>query len=111
MHMSEEQLQDPANWDFERAEKRPGVKKTRAVVSVAFSQEDYDDVLDAAERRGMRTSEFIRSAALDRARATPSVEVVFVGSNPVTTEACWSCVPGPQEDLASSWTPSALETV
>lgn len=61
-----EELQEPGNWDFQRAEKRPGVRKPRAVVSVAFSREDFERVSQYAENVGTKTSEFIREAALAR---------------------------------------------
>jgi hypothetical protein len=34
------------------------------VVSVAFSRDDFERVVETARREGMRTSEFIREAAL-----------------------------------------------
>lgn len=64
-----QELQDPAAWDLDRAEKRPPVKEGRAVVSVAFARKDFDRVAEAAERLGQRLSEFIREAALDKASA------------------------------------------
>ena len=60
-------LQDPKQWDYEKAERRPGVKSARAVVSVAFSRQDFERVAASAAERGKRTSEFIREAALERA--------------------------------------------
>jgi hypothetical protein len=51
--------------DFDNAEiYRPNERKRRAVVSVAFSSEDFERVARAA--RGMKTSEFIRNAALEK---------------------------------------------
>ena len=55
-------------WDLEGAEKRPAVKHPRAVVSVAFRRNDFETVAAAADRFGERLSEFIREAALARAR-------------------------------------------
>ena len=60
-------LEDPESWDYERTEKRPGVKGARAVVSVAFTSEDLQQVGEAAQRLGQRTSQFIRDAALEKA--------------------------------------------
>jgi hypothetical protein len=60
----QEKLKDPKTWDWERAETRPGRKKPRAVVSVAFNRDDFETVALVAERAQMRLSEFIRSAAL-----------------------------------------------
>jgi hypothetical protein len=59
-----EQLQNPEDWDWDRAESRPGRKKPRAVVSVAFKRDDFETVAGFAERAGMKLSEFIRSAAI-----------------------------------------------
>jgi len=59
-------LEDPKEWDSDRAESRPPSKSARAVVSVAFSRVDFDRVSDAAMGEGMKTSEFIRDAALTR---------------------------------------------
>ncbi len=42
-------------------------KSSRAVVSVAFSHDDLDEVSEAARGAGMKTSEFIRESALRRA--------------------------------------------
>ncbi|MBI4493224.1 MAG: hypothetical protein HY690_10585 [Chloroflexi bacterium] len=43
------------------------MKNARVVVSVAFSRRDFERVAECAEKMGMRTSEFVREAALDRA--------------------------------------------
>jgi hypothetical protein len=109
--MSDEELQDPQQWEFERAEKRRGVKRSRAVVSVAFSREDYERVVDAAQRHRIRTSEFIRNAALEHARDTSDARTVPLSVDPVSTKAAWTCTPDPQEDVASSWASSTLEPV
>jgi len=60
-------LEDPDEWDSDSAEVRPPSRSARAVVSVAFARDAFDRVADAAEREGMKTSEFIREAALARA--------------------------------------------
>ena len=65
-------LEDPENWDYEHAERRPGRKQARAVVSVAFAREDFERVSEGAQRLGQRTSEFIRVAALRRADSLTS---------------------------------------
>ena len=67
-----EELQDQDTWDFERAERRPGRKGGRAVVSVAFGADEFDAVSGAAESLGMKLSAFIRAAALGHARAQTS---------------------------------------
>ena len=61
------ELQDEEAWDSDRAERRPGNKQARAVVSVAFSRQDFERVSECARLVGRRLSEFIREAALERA--------------------------------------------
>ena len=61
------ELQDPNNWDYESAEVREPVKNHRAILSVAFSHEDFVLVVQAAQELGIRTSEFVRQAAIARA--------------------------------------------
>ena len=60
-----QELQDPSNWEDDGGGIRPGVKQSRAIVSVAFAREDFARVVEESQRRGLRTSEFIRKAALD----------------------------------------------
>lgn len=55
-------------WDFENAEKREPARRPRAVVSVAFSRDDFELVEERAKGLGKRLSEFIREASLARAR-------------------------------------------
>lgn len=76
-----QELEQPETWDYEKAEKRPGVKTPRAVVSVAFARDDFEQVSKYAERLGMRTSEFIRKAALDVAKHQDKSTVQFTGGS------------------------------
>ncbi len=69
--------QDPDNWDFDRAGERAPVQRPRAVVSVAFQRADYERVAETARRFNMRTSEYIREAALGRVRPRPVVSGVI----------------------------------
>ena len=59
-----EELQTPDNWEDAEDAVQPPVKAPRAVVSIAFSREDFQMVADYAKRHGMKTSEYIREAAL-----------------------------------------------
>lgn len=59
--------QDPESWESSSDDKRPPLKGGRAIVSVAFSRSDFEFVADAARAAEMKTSEFIRAAAIDRA--------------------------------------------
>ena len=65
-----EDLESSANWDFDNAEIVRRTKPARAVVSVSLRREDFETVSEAAERAGMRTSEFIRTAALEKVKPT-----------------------------------------
>jgi hypothetical protein len=75
-----EELENPKTWDWERAETRPGRKKPRAVVSVAFNRDDFETVALCAERAHMKVSEFIRSAALGCAEGRYLVVSTSAGS-------------------------------
>jgi len=75
-----EELQNPESWDWERAQARPGRKKPRAVVSVAFKRDDFETVAACAERAGMKLSEFIRSAAIGCAEGKMMVVFLTSGS-------------------------------
>ena len=61
-------LEASENWDLEAAQPVRRTKPARAVVSVAFQRADFELVSESAEREGMRTSEFIRIAALEKSR-------------------------------------------
>ena len=75
-----EEPQNPESWDWERAQARPGRKKPRAVVSVAFNREDFETVAAFAERAGMKLSQFIRSAAIGCAEGKMLVAFLTSGS-------------------------------
>ncbi len=49
---------------MENKKPRPSEKGLGAIISVRFSRDDLDQVLVAAKREGMNTSEFIRRATL-----------------------------------------------
>ena len=73
MSEKDSELQTPDTWDIEQGVVRSGTKNTRAVVSVAFNREDFYRVTEAAERSGVKTSEFIREATLDKAATLAKV--------------------------------------
>ena len=56
------------SWDWKNAEVLPPVVNPRAVVSVAFPARDFAAVAGMARLTGKKLSEFIREAALARAR-------------------------------------------
>ena len=59
-------LQDESACDYDKAELRPASKSNRVVVSVAFARQDFQRVGEYAKSVNMKTSEFIRIAALDK---------------------------------------------
>ncbi len=64
---TDKELMDPGSWDFDAAMVATPSKSPGAVVSVRFTKEDLTAVSEAALERGMKTSEFIRSAAIEKA--------------------------------------------
>lgn len=73
MTEEEKELRDPETWDFDQAVVSTGTQKARAVVSVAFARDDFEQVASAARQSDMKTSEFIRGAALAKAKAITQV--------------------------------------
>ena len=61
------ELEAAENWDFENPEPGVPVKNRRTVVSVSFPSEAFRVVSTYAQSVRMKTSEFIREAAIDRA--------------------------------------------
>jgi hypothetical protein len=55
------------DWALDQVEIHEPPKNPRAVVSVAFPRDDFEKVSDAASASNMKVSEFIRTAALERA--------------------------------------------
>jgi hypothetical protein len=62
------QLQDEDEWDFETAERQRAPRGRRAIVSVGIRPAEFSIVAAAAEQRDQPLSQFIREAAVDRAR-------------------------------------------
>ncbi len=97
-----EELQNPDNWDLEGAERRPPVKRARAVVSVAFRRDDFDRVVELAEGRDITISEFIRAATLEQVLAAAIPTHIDVAASAAWTNARWGWLPEHAEDVASS---------
>jgi hypothetical protein len=97
-----DELEREDQWDFDAAEARTGAK-SRAVVSVAFSREDFERVSECAEARNMRTSEFIREAALEKATHSSSASTLTYSSSwgPQRVETRLSTGGGFTRDLVS----------
>ncbi len=72
------ELKDPGTWDVDNPVAVPSVKNPRAVVSVAFSRQDFERVGAAARISDMKVSEFIREASLGRARQLQSMQRAIV---------------------------------
>ncbi len=79
--VSDETLEQPESWDLEKAERHLPSKGGRAIVSVAFSRDDLRRVAECAEKLGMRTSEFIRQAALEKASRPQSSEITSLSGS------------------------------
>lgn len=66
--LSDADLQDESTWDIDEAEHLPPPeRRARAVVSVAFPGETFELVSRAARSAGMKISQFIREAAVEKA--------------------------------------------
>lgn len=92
-----QELENPESWD-DAAEVLPPVKPQRAVVSVPFSREDFERVVEHAHNEGMKTSEFIRQAALARlSEDSAQVRAVVLSvSGDVRTDVPFSRLQGPR---------------
>ncbi len=75
------ELQSPDTWQGD-GEVRSPVKSPRVIVSVGFSRDDFQRVAEYAHRAGMKTSEFIRTAAIERANGR--ARVISVSGNVFT---------------------------
>ena len=75
-----EDLEKPDNWDFDNAVEHPPVRGRRAIVSVAFPRDDFQLVSGTAAQLGMKTSEFIRKAAIDKASTSAEIlSIAWIG--------------------------------
>ncbi len=87
--MTDEELQKPENWDFDKSEEKPGRSQGRAVVSVSFSREDFNLVSQHAEMLGLKTSELIRNATLEQ---ITSGTILIEGTPLDSTKASWGAL-------------------
>ena len=65
------ELQDPDVWDWEHGELHPPVPNRSAVISVRFTGEEFQRVAAAAERHGLKLTQFIHDAVLGQVGAPP----------------------------------------
>ena len=71
--MTDEDLQDPATWDFERAVPYAAQSEAqRAIVSVPLTPDELRRVQEGARNARVGLPDFIRGAALERADSSPT---------------------------------------
>lgn len=110
------EMQDPSYWDWEHAQKAPGVKEPRVIISVALSNSEFKLVAAEAERVGKPVSRFIREAAVAAATGRGAGVIVYGGSGygaavflaepPHITQARGSPVTGLAEHVKGSPPPA-----
>ena len=84
MQEEEQVLSNVETWDIDQVVVSQGTQKPRAVVSVSFNRTDFERVAHAAHRSDMKTSEFIRTASLEKASAATKVTLFgLVGASQV----------------------------
>ena len=100
----EKELHDPETWeDGEEQEPRPG-RAPRAIVSVAFSRDDFERVADFAQSNNMKISEMIRNAALER--VSDQMRTVYWPATLADTDARWSIDPQDSEIVQETAVPA-----
>jgi metal-responsive CopG/Arc/MetJ family transcriptional regulator len=99
--VNDDDLQRADEWDFDRAEVRAPSKSGRAVVSVSLDRDLFERVTSAAEAAGMRTSELIRAALVEKLERayTP---VVRLGARAGETKVGYSIVTEEPGDAATA---------
>ena len=60
-----DELEDPENWDLDTAQIQPPVKNPQAVISVAFTRDELDQVAFATRQRGVSLTAFVKNASMD----------------------------------------------
>ncbi len=93
-----EELQNPDSWE-DAGTVRPAARSPRAVVSVAFSREDFEDVAGYAKLHGMKISELIRRAVLERVTPDQQRAVVLSVSGGVQTSYAAIVSPRPKVEI------------
>jgi hypothetical protein len=76
MTKQERELQDPGNWDWDKAEVSGPLKTQRTIVSVAFPRKEFMFVATCARKLGLPVSAFIRNAAIEKAQTQAAVWLV-----------------------------------
>ncbi|HQY31711.1 MAG TPA: hypothetical protein PK691_10510, partial [Thermomicrobiales bacterium] len=78
---------EEGDWDFANVQEHAPVRTPRAVVSVSFNSDDLKVVADRAEALGLKTSEYIRKAALGEVETRPRPTVATIRSSGSGTAA------------------------
>jgi len=73
MPKEEDRLANEKTWDFNSAERRGPVAGRRAIVSVGIPSDELGLISTAARQSQMKVSEFIRGAAIEKARESLGV--------------------------------------
>ena len=60
------ELENPDQWDWDKAEKKTGRRGRRTVVSVGFVHTDFEKVSQFAEKLGLNVSTLVRVATLGK---------------------------------------------
>jgi len=82
MTIKDQDLENPDNWNLDSAEIKPPVRNRRAIVSVALPSDDFQLISKCAQALGMKLSEFLRTAAIEKCQPDNRItEVVFTGSS------------------------------
>lgn len=77
------ELEDPATWSDDEGYILPPARNPGAVVSVRFSLDEFVRLGQRASDQGLKVTDFIRNAALDRVKA----EDPDLASSPVRRRA------------------------
>lgn len=104
------ELQSAETWEDVGETIQPAAKAPRAVVSVAFSREDFESIVELARKSGMKTSEFIRSAAMDKATPKPREETIIAVSGGVQTSYVSISPPRAKTEVTTRPEPSIYAT-
>lgn len=105
-----QELQDAGSWEEPGEVVLPAAKPPRAVVSVAFSRDDFETIADHAKKHGMKISEFIRHAALELATPKPHAPVSVTVTGSVYTGYATVSAPRPKLDVRIDQEPPVYST-
>jgi hypothetical protein len=64
---------DPDYWDWDSAEEHPGLPTAELEIVVRLTGAEAKAILSAARSVGMKSPDFLREAALEKARTAASV--------------------------------------